>query len=111
MIKIWNEPTLEELLNIPPLYSTEKTPPKDTLIYEHFFIFDCDWYIAEYDPKTQNMFCYAILNGDYQNAEWGYVNYQELKDLKVKGFEIDRDKYWTPKKAELVDKIVKSYGF
>ena len=83
---------------------------KDKIIHEHFFIFNSDWYIAEYDPKNKIMFGYAILNGDYQNAEWGYIDYNELRDLNVKGFEIDRDKYWEPKKAGLVEKIVNSGG-
>ena len=107
---MWNEPTLEELLKIPPLYATEKTPAKDVEIYEHLYIFSCDWYIAEYCPKTQIMYGFAILNGDYQNAEWGYVDYNELRDLKVKGFEVERDQYWNPKKAGYIDRIVKGGG-
>ena len=56
------------------------------------------------------MFGYAILNEDYQNAEWGYIDYKELLELNVKGFEIERDLYWKVRKAGLVDKIVKGGG-
>ena len=56
------------------------------------------------------MFGFVILNGDYQNAEWGNIYYPELRDLNVKGFEVDRDKYWKPTKAGLIDKIVKARG-
>ena len=110
VIKLWNEPTLEELAQIPSLYSTEKISAKDKIIYEHFFIFSNDWYIAEYDLKTQIMFGYAILNEDYQNSEWGYVDYKELLDLNIKGFEVERDKYWNPQKAGSIDKIIKGGG-
>lgn len=110
VISIWNEPSLEELARIPPLYSTEKIPVKDHIIYEHFFIFSSDWYISEYDQKSKIMFGYAILNDDYQNSEWGYVDYNELKELNVHGFEVDRDLDWYPKKASLVDRIVKGGG-
>ena len=71
MIKLWNEPTLEELAQIPPLYSTDKIPAQDKIIYEHFFIFSSDWYIAEYDPRSRIFFGYVILQDDFQNAEWG----------------------------------------
>ncbi len=56
------------------------------------------------------MFGFAILNNDYQNAEWGYIDYKELKDLNINGFEVERDINWEPKKAGLVEKIVKSGG-
>lgn len=56
------------------------------------------------------MFGYAILNNDYQNAEWGYVDYNELLNLNVHGFEVERDLHWKPKKAGEIEKIVKSGG-
>ena len=56
------------------------------------------------------MFGFAILNDDYQNAEWGNIDYNELKDLNIKGFQVDRDLHWKPKKAGLVERIVKGGG-
>ena len=56
------------------------------------------------------MFGFAILNDDYQNAEWGNIYYSELLDLKVHGFEVRRDMDWYVKKAGLVGKIVKAGG-
>jgi hypothetical protein len=53
------------------------------------------------------MFGFAILNDDYQNAEWGNIDYKELRDLNVKGFEVERDLNWYPKKAGLVERIVR----
>jgi len=107
---VWNKPTQKQLEKIPGLYSTEDVPLKDKLIYEHFFIFSSDWYMAEYDPNDEIMFGFAILNNDYQNAEWGNIYYPELIELNVHGFEIERDGYWNPKKAGLVEKIVKGGG-
>lgn len=98
------------MAKIPPLYASENVPLKDKKIHEHFFLAGNDWYVAEYDPEDQLIFGYAILNGDYQNAEWGYVDYRELKDIKVHGFEIDRDLYWKPTKAGEIEKIVESGG-
>jgi hypothetical protein len=47
---MWNEPTKEQLDKIPKLYETERVPLKEKLIWLHFFIGGCDWYVAEYDP-------------------------------------------------------------
>jgi len=48
---MWNLPTIGRLKQIPELYETENTPLKDKLIYLHFFIGACDWYIAEFDHQ------------------------------------------------------------
>jgi hypothetical protein len=56
------------------------------------------------------MFGFAILNDDYQNSEWGNIDYNELRDLNVKGFEVDRDLDWYPKKASLIEKIINGGG-
>ena len=45
---MWNVPTREELDRIPRLYQTEDIPLKDKLIYLHFFIGSCDWFIARH---------------------------------------------------------------
>lgn len=56
------------------------------------------------------MFGFAILNDDFQNAEWGNVDYDELRTLNIHGFQVDRDLNWYPKKAGLVERIVKGGG-
>ncbi len=71
----------------------------------HFFLGGCDWYVAEYDPNDRLFFGYAILNNDLENAEWGYVSYDELRSVSVCGLEVDRDLYWQPRTTIQVDKI------
>jgi hypothetical protein len=86
---MWNTPKQERLNRIPKLYETESIPLRDKLIYLHFFIGGCDWYIAEYDGDDL-FWGYTILNGDLQNAEWGYISFAELREIKVGGWcEID----------------------
>lgn len=95
---MWNMPIKEELAEIPRLYETENTPLKDKIIYIHFFLGGCDWYIAEYDGEDL-FWGYAILNGDTEMAEWGYISFMELKELVVPpGIEVDRDVYWEPRR-------------
>ena len=102
---MWNVPTQEELDRIPRLYQTEDIPLKDKLIYLHFFIGSCDWFIAEYDGEDL-FWGYAILNDDHMNAEWGYISFTEMKEVKIRGsLEIDRDINWQIRKASEIDLI------
>lgn len=86
---MWNTPSQEVLDKIPRLYETENIPLENKKIYLHFFIGNCHWYIAEYDGED-TFFGYAILNGDIQNAEWGYISFSELKEIKIdEWYEVD----------------------
>ena len=110
---MWNEPIKERLSKIPKLYETEKTPARDKLMHLHFFITGCDWYIAEYDGEDI-FWGFAILNGDYEMAEWGYISFSELKSLKLKGWlEVDCEieEAWPATRAIEVDKIRKAQGW
>ena len=77
-----NEPSASLLAKLPRLYETEKIPIEDTIIHIHFFIGSSHWFIAEFDGDDL-FFGFAILNGDLQNAEWGYVSFSELKSISV----------------------------
>ena len=95
---MWNTPSREQLDLIPRLYETENVPAGDKLIYLHFFIGKCDWFIAEYDGDDL-FFGFAILNSDYEMAEWGYISFAELKSISIHCLEIDCETNWTLKKA------------
>jgi len=70
----------------------------------------CDWFVAEYD--SEDLFWgFAILNCDYENAEWGYVSFAELQSIRVRGIEIDCDLHWTPTKASDIDTIKRCHAF
>ena len=104
---MWNTPNKERLSKVAELYSTEHIPLNEKLIHLHFFIGGCDWYIAEFDGKDL-FWGFAILNNDYQMAEWGYISFSELKSLKVKGYiEVDceLEEAWKVKKASKIEKI------
>lgn len=105
---MWNEPSRARLDKIPKLYATEKVPLQDKLIHLHFFIAGSDWYVCEFDG--QDLFWgYAILNGDYEMAEWGYFSFSELRELSVSGIEVDceLEEYFPVRKASAIKKICK----
>ena len=109
---MWNIPSKDRLSKIPRLYQTEETPLAEKLIHLHFFLGGCDWYIAEYDGEDL-FWGFAILNADYANAEWGYISFQELQDIRTRqGFEIDceLEEVWTPPKAGEINKIREAGG-
>ena len=107
---MWNIPSKKRLAKMPRLYATENIPLKEKKIYLHFFIADCDWYMAEYDGDDL-FWGFAILNGDLFNAEWGLISFAELKTLKLNGWlEVDceLESYWKVRKAKEIDKIQKA---
>jgi len=82
-----NEPPVDVLFDLPPLYATQSIPSEKTIIFLHFFLGRCDWYAAEFDGED-NFFGYACL-GDPDMAEWGYFSLLELKSITVKTPVID----------------------
>ena len=106
-----NEPTADILARIPQLYETEHIPLADKVIHLHFFLGHggYDAYIAEYNGEDI-MFGFVILNGDYQNAEWGYISFREIRELKIYNYlEIENDLFWVPKAASMVEAIRKAH--
>lgn len=99
---MWNAPSDEALSRLPVLYSTESVPLEDKIIYEHFFLGSCDWYMAEYGLQDRIFFGYAkLLPG---MGEWGYTSLDELLSLSARGLQVDRDRYWQPKRfGEIAD--------
>ncbi|MBV5327062.1 MAG: hypothetical protein JZU65_05400 [Chlorobium sp.] len=103
---MWNTPTSGRLAKIPKLHETESVSLLDKLIHLHFFIGSHDWFIAEYDGQD-TFWGFAILSGDYQNAEWGYVSFSELQSISFKGVEIDceLEEFWEVRPASQVTSI------
>ncbi len=110
---MWNIPSTERLAKVPRLYETEQIPLKDKLVHLHFFIGGCDWYIAEYDGDDL-FFGFAILNNDYEMAEWGYLTFGEFKEIKVHGWlEVDceLEEFWQVRRAIEIDQIRIAQGW
>lgn len=109
---MWNPPTAKQLAAMPGYREQDGKGLKNQVIHMHFFIGGCDWYAAEWDAEYGDFFGFAILHGDYQNAEWGYFNLEELKSISIPpGIEIDRDLHWEVRRAEEVDKIAEAQGW
>ncbi len=109
---MWNEPSRERLSKIPRLYETEEIPLEEKAIHLHFFMAGCDWFVAEYDGEDL-FWGFAVLNGDLQNAEWGYISFGELKELKLKWLEVDCESEicWKIRPAREVDLLRKAQGW
>ena len=101
---MWNPPSPNLLCQVPRLRATEHTPAKEKVIYLHFFFGGCDWFAAEFDGHDL-FFGFAILNDDFDNAEWGYFTLSELQGINIHGLEIDHDLYWKPTPAGEIERI------
>jgi hypothetical protein len=60
----------------------------DSIVHLHYFRGESDWYITENDIKDGSTtgFGFAVLNGDFVSAEFGYISVSELTAL---GAELD----------------------
>ena len=92
-------PAEDALADVPDLYATEDVPLADKTIHLHYFVGGCDWYVAEVDRDRRIAFGYVNL-GDPRNAEWGYIDLTELRDLRAttpQGYTllVERDLHWT----------------
>lgn len=103
---MWNAPSNELLDKIPRLYETEDISLSDKLIFLHFFIGGCDWFVVEYDGD--DLFWGFVNLNDIVNSEWGYFCFSELKSYQFNGIEIDCDLYWKIKPAKEVP-LIKCY--
>jgi hypothetical protein len=119
---MFNIPSDKELSRIPRLYSTEGVKASEKLIYLHFFLGSSDWFVAEFDGDD-TFFGFVCLNGWKEFAEWGYISFKELKDLRVKQpivvdgkrdvlfLEVECDEYWLVRKAREVKLIRECQGW
>jgi ribosomal protein S27E len=108
---MFNKPSASQLASLPQLYQTEDIQLKDKLVYLHFFIGGTDFYICEYNG-TDTFWGFVILNGDYEMAEFGYINFDELKSIRANGWqEIDRDMHWQVRSTNQVKKICIAQGW
>lgn len=67
----------------------------DAIAHLHYFLGGSDWFITEKDRDGDGRaqaFGFAILNGDLDCAEYGYIDIGELVE---NGAELDL--YWQPK--------------
>ena len=73
-----------EIETMPKTYDQEGKGD-NAIVTLHYFNAGSDWYILEKDVDggIQHAFSYAILNGDFENAELGYICIAELVSLGV----------------------------
>lgn len=98
----------EWLQHILPYSDTNRpgATQENTLVYAHFFTADSDWHVFIKDQNIYHrddeehieFFCYAILNGDLINAEWGWQSLRVLEAVKGPfGLHMERDTSFEPK--------------
>jgi hypothetical protein len=61
----------------------------------HYFYGGTDMYIGEFDGKDE-MFCFAIFDGNCKTAEWGYSSLKAIKSIPS----MNLDYYWKEQSIE-----------
>jgi hypothetical protein len=88
------------ITTMPKTYETDDIRKNDKIAYLHYFTSSSDWYIVEKDIETEQFqaFGLAVLNGDLEYAELGYISIEELKKYA------ELDFYFDPKKiSEIIE--------
>lgn len=107
-----NRPTESELLKLANIEIDKNTPPEDRVIYLHFFLDGCHWYMAKYDPETRLFFGYIVPHSDYRNARWDYFSFDKLCRMKGKiHSRVVRNIDWKPIRAIEVGNIRDAYAW
>jgi Protein of unknown function (DUF2958) len=86
----------------------ETKDPQNPIVSLHYFAGDCHWYIIEKDIEdgVSQAFGYALLNGDLQCAEVGYISITEIVENHVQ-----LDFHFSPKPlSEVKAEMNKRYG-
>ncbi len=89
---------LEKFVNLAALIEampvTHQARDDEAMAQLHYFYAGSDWYITEKDIEggVLQAYGYAILNGDAEMAECGYISIQELTS-----FGAELDLYFTPR--------------
>jgi len=84
---------LISILDIMPQTREQDGFGYNAFVMLHYFTGGTDVYITELDNGYTYGFGFTILNGDYQNAEWGYIDVSEFKTIAS----MNLDLYFTPK--------------
>jgi hypothetical protein len=83
----------KRLQNCPKIGGTDGSKEHPALF--HYFYGATDIFICEYDGHD-TMFGFTILNGDLDNAEWGYSSVLEIRDCTL----LDIDFYFEEQSIE-----------
>ena len=80
--------TLAERIRAMPHTYQQSGVGRNSIAHLHYFLGNSHWYITEKDKfgGVRQAFCFAILQGDWMNAEFGYVSIAELTRI---GAEVD----------------------
>ena len=105
-----NKPTESELLELANREVDHSTPPEDRMIYMHFFLDDCHWYMSEYDPVSRRFFGCMIPGSRYHKFRWGHFSFGKLCRMKGKiHSRVVRNMDWKPRVAMQVANIRDAY--
>jgi hypothetical protein len=81
--------------SMPKTYETDGQGD-NAIVYLHYFMGGCDWYITERDMEKEQIQAFGLADLGY-GGELGYINIEELREI---GAELDL--YWTPKPLKTV---------
>lgn len=96
---------------IPALYATEKKKAQDKKVVLKFFLEAFTWFVVEGQPEEQDgdwtFFGYVQNDGAPDCSEWGYFTLNQLKAVRGRFGNVERDMYFTPCKFSEIKRIIR----
>lgn len=92
LMKLLTQQMKEQISRDYPLYSQDGKG-KDAICVAKFFIGNWTWYIIEGNTEVGDFIMYGIAINGFCD-EYGYVSLNELENVNVRGFQVERDLYF-----------------
>lgn len=82
------------LQKIPRLYSNEKTPVKEKMIWVRYFLASFTWLVAECRVQKDDVLFFGCTISPH-GSEWGYFTLSQLAEIKIPNIpEVECDMYF-----------------
>ena len=87
----------ETVSTMPKTYETDGQG-QDAIVYLHYFLNGCDWFITEKDMEAEQMQAFGYADLGQGGGELGYICIAEIVNNQIRA---ELDLHWTPKALKL----------
>jgi hypothetical protein len=83
----------ETVATMPKTYETDGQG-QEAIVYLHYFLNGCDWFITEKDMEAEQMQAFGYADLGQGGGELGYICIAEIVNNQIQA---ELDLHWTPK--------------
>lgn len=96
--------------NMPKTYETEQQETAEKIVYLHYFVGGCDWWIIEKDMEQEQYQAFGVAHLNGHTPEFGYISIDELTNLTIRHssgllLSVELDFYWQPTRLKDIPEL------